>query len=103
MKSRKTFEKEQSIDDKMEYNYKISIIIPTYNREKYLKNLIDSLIAQTIGFDNLEVILVDDCSTDNSKSIIKNYASKYNNIKPIFLEKNTGNPSIPWKSKYSKK
>ena len=79
----------------MEYNYKISIIIPTYNRENYLKNLIDSLIAQTIGFDNLEVILVDDCSTDNSKSIIKNYASKYNNIKPIFLEKNTGNPSIP--------
>lgn len=79
----------------MEYNYKISIIIPTYNRENYLKNLIDSLIAQTIGFDNLEVILVDDCSTDNSRSIIKNYASKYNNIKPIFLEKNTGNPSIP--------
>lgn len=79
----------------MEYNYKISIIIPTYNHEKYLRDLIDSLISQKIGFNKLEVILVDDCSTDNSKSIIKEYASKYNNIKPIFLEKNTGSPSIP--------
>lgn len=79
----------------MGYNYKISIIIPTYNHEKYLRDLIDSLISQKIGFNKLEVILVDDCSTDNSKSIIKEYASKYNNIKPIFLEKNTGSPSIP--------
>ena len=75
--------------------YKISVIVPVYNAEDTLENAISSVINQTIGFRNIELILVDDCSTDNSKTIIKHYSDKYDNIKPIFLEKNSGNPAYP--------
>ena len=51
--------------------YKISMIIPVYNAEKYLKRTINSIINQSIGFENIELILVDDNSQDNSKSIIE--------------------------------
>ena len=57
--------------------YKISMIIPVYNAEKYLKRTINSIINQSIGFENIELILVDDNSQDNSKSIIEEYVAKY--------------------------
>lgn len=44
----------------------ISIIIPCYNVEKYIDRCFDSLLAQTIGFDKLEIIMIDDCSTDRT-------------------------------------
>lgn len=75
--------------------YKISIIIPVYNAESSLKNTVDSIINQTLGFDNIELILVDDCSTDNSKKIIESYAKNHKNIKPIFLKQNSGSASHP--------
>ncbi|ALT69300.1 glycosyl transferase GT2 family [Methanobrevibacter millerae] len=75
--------------------YKITIIIPIYNSEKYLKYTIDSVIKQSIGFENIELILVDDNSNDKSKEIILNYSKKYDNIKPILLENNSGAASIP--------
>ena len=43
------------------------MIIPVYNAEKHLKETINSIINQSIGFNNIELILVDDFSTDNSK------------------------------------
>lgn len=70
--------------------YKISIIVPIYNGEKYLRRAIESIINQTLGFDNIELILIDDCSKDNSKNIILEYSDKYDNILPILLEKNSG-------------
>ena len=79
----------------MNKKYKISVIIPVYNAEKYLKTAIDSIINQTIGFDNIELIIVNDNSKDNSKKIIKNYANKYNNIIDIHLDKNSGLPGKP--------
>ena len=75
--------------------YKVSVIMPIFNAEKYLENTLNSVINQTIGFENIELILVDDKSTDNSRSIVEEYSSKYSNIKPIFLEENTGCPGIP--------
>ncbi len=75
--------------------YKISVIIPVYNAEKYLKRAIDSVIRQSIGFENIEIVIVDDASTDNSKQIIEEYATKYPNIKAIFLEQNSGTPAKP--------
>lgn len=75
--------------------YKISLIIPIFNAETFLENTIQSIIRQTIGFENIELILIDDCSKDDSRNIIQKYASKYNNIKPIFLEKNSGAASYP--------
>jgi len=74
---------------------RFSVIIPNFNRENVIKNAIDSVINQTFGFENIELIIVDDCSTDGSCDVINEYASKYDNINPIFLDKNNGGPSIP--------
>lgn len=66
---------------------KVSIIVPIYNVEKYLERCIDSLIGQTL--DDIQIILVNDGSTDNSGKIAKEYAIKYQD-KIIYLEKENG-------------
>lgn len=76
-------------------NYKISMIIPTFNAEKDLKIAVTSLIKQTIGFENIEVLIVDDLSTDNTRQVILDYAKKYPNIKYIFLDSNSGTAGRP--------
>jgi glycosyltransferase involved in cell wall biosynthesis len=48
----------------------ISVIIPIYNAENTLKKTVDSILNQSIGFENIELILVDDCSSDNSRDIM---------------------------------
>ena len=68
-------------------NSKISVIVPIYNTEKYLPNCLDSITSQT--HDNLEIILVDDGSTDNSGKIADTYAKKDKRIKVIH-QKNAG-------------
>lgn len=55
----------------------ISIIVPCYNVEKYVSRCIESLIGQTIGVDKLEIILVDDASTDGTLSVLQKYEQKY--------------------------
>ncbi len=62
-------------------NEKISVIIPVYNVEKYLPKCLDSLINQT--YQNLEIICIDDGSTDTSPQILKEYAQKDSRIKII--------------------
>ena len=59
----------------------VSIIIPAYNIEKYIGRCLDSLLKQT--YKNLEIIVVDDGSTDNTDKIIDEYAYRYENIKVI--------------------
>ena len=63
---------------------KISVIIPVYQVEKYLKQCIDSVLEQS--YTNIEVILVDDGATDNSPFICDEYVRKYENIKVIHQE-----------------
>ncbi len=66
---------------------KISIIIPVYNVEQYLRKCLDSCINQT--FKNIEIIVVNDCSPDNSDVIMREYEQKYQGlVKCIYLEKN---------------
>ncbi len=75
--------------------YKVSVIMPIYNDGEYLENSLNSVINQTIGFENIELILIDDKSTDGSRDILENYSKKYSNIKSIFLDENSGCPGIP--------
>lgn len=64
----------------------LSIIIPVYNSEKYLKNCLDSIVAQT--YSQWECLLIDDGSTDRSSEICKNYAEQDPRFK--YLRKKNG-------------
>ena len=65
----------------------ISVIIPVYNVEKYLRQCLDSVINQT--FKDIEIICVDDCSTDTCLNILEEYAKKDNRFKIIRLNQNS--------------
>ena len=75
--------------------YKISVILPIYNVEAYLDECVQSIINQTIGFENIQMILVDDCSKDRSYEIAQEYAKKYDNCISIRLEKGSGSAGKP--------
>lgn len=66
----------------------VSIITPVYNAEKFLDETIESVLKQT--YESYEYLLIDDCSTDNSSSIIKKYANGNPKVKYIKLDKNSG-------------
>lgn len=73
----------------MKDNYGIvSIIMPSYNSSHFISRTIDSIINQS--YTNWELLITDDCSTDNSYEIIKNYAEQDNRIKLFTLEMNQG-------------
>ncbi|MEI0612260.1 glycosyltransferase [Brachyspira pilosicoli] len=69
-------------------NIKVSVIIPVYNVEPYLKECLDSITNQTLK--EIEIICIDDCSTDNSYKILEEYAKKDNRFILIKNEKNSG-------------
>ena len=66
----------------------VSVIIPAYNCSKYLVKAVESAVNQT--YKNIEVIIVDDCSTDDTSSIIEYICRKYNNVFSYRNEKNSG-------------
>ncbi len=66
----------------------ISIIVPVYNAEKYILDTIKTVVNQT--YKNWELLLIDDCSDDNSVNIIKKYASKDDRIKLLLNKENSG-------------
>ena len=68
----------------------ISVIIPVYNTIEYLPVCLKSVVSQTIGSDNMEIILVDDGSTDGSVDYMKTFAERNKNTKLICLQNNTG-------------
>ena len=72
----------------MALNELVSIILPTFNGHKYLPQLLESLISQT--HKNLEIIVLDDCSQDNTVKIVEQYTLIDNRIKVIVNEKNIG-------------
>ena len=63
---------------------KVSVIVPVYNVEKYLKKCLDSLVKQTLN--GVEIIVVNDGSPDNSQKIIDEYTKKYKNVKSYIKE-----------------
>ncbi|KRN75804.1 hypothetical protein IV73_GL000303 [Weissella kandleri] len=82
----KTFYPKLNLQD-----FAVSVVMAVHNAEPYLQEAIDSLVAQTIGFDKIQLIMVDDGSTDRSGSIAQKNAERYpNNIKYIALPESKG-------------
>lgn len=75
--------------------YKISIVMPIFNAEKYIERSFKSILNQTMDLNDIEVIMVDDNSTDNTSNIVKEYENRYSNFKAIYHEKNSGGCAIP--------
>ena len=72
----------------------VSVIVPLYNVEKYVGECLDSLLAQT--FQDFEVIVVNDCSTDASPAIVESYAPKFGGrLKLVHMKKNSGSAGFP--------
>ena len=75
----------------MEKKFKFSVIIPVYNVEEYLAETIDSVINQSIGFkDNIQIILINDGSPDNSEKICLEYKEKYPDNITYVKQENAG-------------
>ncbi|MBR0472286.1 MAG: glycosyltransferase family 2 protein [Methanosphaera sp.] len=82
--------------------FKVSLIVPCYNIDSIdfkevnpFFNMVDSIVNQSFGIDDIEVLFVDDCSTDNTRNVLNDLSEKYPSFHPIFLEENSGRPSIP--------
>ena len=73
----------------------VSIIVPNFNHSKYLRQRIDSILNQT--YTDFEVILLDDCSTDESKSVLELYRNNNKISHIIYNEENSGSPFKQWK------
>ena len=72
----------------------VSVLISMYNSEKFIGETLESILHQTLK--NFEVIVVDDCSTDNSREIVKSYFEKFGGrLKLMKLPKNHGKPCVP--------
>lgn len=73
----------------------VTVIVPNYNHAKFLRQRLDSIYNQT--YSNFEVILLDDCSTDESRLILEEYAKKYpDKTVCSFNEKNVGRVNLQW-------
>jgi len=72
----------------------VSVIIPNYNHARYLHDRIESVLNQT--YNKIEVIILDDCSTDNSLEIIEQYQNNALISKVITNSSNSGSPFVQW-------
>jgi glycosyltransferase involved in cell wall biosynthesis len=72
---------------------RVSVIVPNYNHEQYLAQRLDTIFNQT--FQDFEVILLDDCSTDNSRAVIERYRSDAR-VRILLNERNSGSPFKQW-------
>ena len=72
----------------------VSVVIPNYNHATYLSQRIDSVLNQT--FQDIEIIILDDCSTDHSREVIASYVRNYPDIRTCFNQQNSGSPFAQW-------
>lgn len=68
--------------------FTVSVIVPNYNNEKYIRQCLESILVQTYPIK--EIVVYDDCSTDGSKDILDSFAAKDNRIKVLYGKKNVG-------------
>ena len=64
-------------------NYKVAVVIPTLNEEKFIARCLDSVIAQSYPFADMDVMVIDGGSRDRTKRIVEEYQRKYSNIRFI--------------------
>lgn len=69
-------------------NSTLAVIIPNYNKELYIEQCLESVLQQSLQPD--QIIVVDDCSSDSSKDIIRSFAIQHKQVTPVFLDKNRG-------------
>lgn len=77
------------------YMPRVSVIIPNYNHSKYLDQRIRSVLSQT--YQDFEIILLDDCSTDSSREILNNYSKSSKVTHIVFNKENSGSTFKQWK------
>lgn len=68
--------------------FTVSVIVPNFNNEKYISQCLDSILSQTYPIK--EIIVYDDCSTDNSKAILNKYANEVDNLSVLYGKQNVG-------------
>ncbi|RLQ06226.1 glycosyltransferase [Micromonospora sp. BL1] len=73
----------------------VTVVVAVYNTMPYLTACLDSLVGQTIGLDRLEVVAVDDGSTDGSGAELDRYAERYPNTVRVLHQANSGGPAAP--------
>lgn len=74
---------------------KVSVIVPNFNHERFLRRRLDSIYGQT--YQNIEVILMDDCSSDQSRAVLSEYAERYPDVTiKLFNETNSGGVFRQW-------
>lgn len=88
-----------SFDERMRqvHRYpKVTAIVPNYNHARFLVKRIESILNQT--YHNIEIIILDDCSTDESRTVIDRYAALHQDkIRTIYNHENSGNVFLQWK------
>lgn len=72
----------------------VTVVIPNYNHARYLPQRIESVLNQT--YQNIEVLLLDDCSPDNSRAVIADYAARDSRIRVVLNEQNSGSTFKQW-------
>jgi len=78
---------------------KVSVVIPNYNHERYLPQRIESVLQQT--YQDIEILLLDDCSPDSSRVVIEKYAAQDSRIHVVFNEHNSGSTFKQWNKAFA--
>ena len=76
-------------------DYKVTVVIPIYNNELLIHRTLMSIENQSLDIENIEVLMIDDSSNDDTYNVIKMYSDKYLGFKAIHIKKGTGSPGTP--------
>lgn len=82
-------------NNKKNNKIKVSVLISTYNKEKFIKKTLDSILNQTMDKSDFEIIVVDDCSTDSTPDIVSKQVESFVNYQFVQLDENSGTPAKP--------
>src|SRR5699024_9768922 len=82
-------------NNKKNNKIKVSVLISTYNKEKFIKKTLDSILNQTMDKSDFEIIVVDDCSTDSTPDIVSKQVESFVNYQFVQLDENSGTPAEP--------